>query len=316
MTRTAPYHHADGTNCWTVDCSRGHKESVTGFQAFVKEWSTDPVLAASITESKPSDDAKLELAKLLPKANRIRRGLNKFLRRHETDWELRSQMRNKYGEKYNALSSYMQYDYLMVNSRLRGGKAWAEFLETKRKDESAYGDKIDPKEYAARADEAIGHMDYMLEELKTISPSEHKVLYRYEFPYAGDVKSHVENFKVGDVIDVPAFTSTSPDPNVMIDTANESWNAGKDFYVYEIVSNRGLDLYKVAGNSGVGSNEREVLLPRNSRLQVHRILEAPYETSLEWHEQQLRGYFGYKNHERKPVLKKRLHVVQLIDVTG
>jgi len=40
VTRKAPYIHADGSNCWTKNCSRGHTSSVApeSKDSFIKEW--------------------------------------------------------------------------------------------------------------------------------------------------------------------------------------------------------------------------------------------------------------------------------------
>jgi len=318
-TRSAPYRHADGSNCWTKHCSRGSSApTITGspipeeLTSFMSEWAK-PV---KITNERTQASAFLHL---LPAAGRLRQGAGGIP--SESDRQRRYELQAELGkESSDTITHYMQYEYEKVNALLRGKQAWRDFVAQDRAEKvERFGERDWSEEnLQLQAKTSIAKLDTALTKLSRILPPKLQLLYRYEFAPTGF--SHADaltKFQPGQVIDAPSYTSTTPNPNLIVHMLNSDYHMkDKEMYVYEIVSNRGVNVFESNGFGGSTHMEQEVLIPRNSQYRVHRVFEAPYKTGHTAVEQEQLGYYGYRDNWKKPVTKKRLTIIQLIDVTN
>jgi len=93
-------------------------------------------------------------------------------------------------------------------------------------------------------------------------------------------------------------------------------NEPKEMVTFEIISKRGVPFYPYQIGGGLTGAEQEVVLPRNSKFKVHRVIQAPYEMTYSRAFNQNAGFNGnQRDGYHRELKKKRFTVIQLIDVT-
>lgn len=260
--------HPDGTNCYTKNCKR-RSSSTSNIDGFLNN------LRQHIETLKPfPDDTAKRLGLNTPdKADEIKR------LQDETD-EYFAQLEVK---DRNLISRYAHTSFRYVNDYLNGGKDFIENHYLLRK-----GNAIDPEEadhliLAAKRD--IPELDRVL---ATYTPqsSEPRKLYRAlrVLPNAPggkttkkDIQRFVEeNYKVGETIANKAYTSTSADSDYMLVACETK---PEQVIVHEIISYKGVPIYRSRNLGSIQSAEKELLIPRDATFRVVNIIEAEYVSS-------------------------------------
>lgn len=302
--RRAPYTHADGSGCWTKNCSIGNTKTNT--IQIIREWfNPSPNITESVIKSN---------ANLLQPSHQIRKGLNGL----EDDT---LQKLNKVSEEFDdslskdeiqAVVNYMQYGYEYINSMLRGKKYLENFIKHENKINKYH--HTTEEEYLSRGKKIIPLLDQAFKKFNR-NHTEEKVLYRgYRvkpkkgLTVAESVQQHInETYVVGEIIENKGYTSTSVDSDYMLLFAEKAKEPDA-VIVHEIVSRRGIPIEACGGDGGLTSVEHEALLPRNSKLRVVNITNAIYETTYNNSKNTALNFF-FKNSIRK----KKFIVIQMID---
>lgn len=304
--RHAPYKHADGSGCWTKNCSIGNTKIHT--IQIIQEWFNP--------SSNKAESVQLNVNKnLLQPSDRIRKGLNGL------NNEILKNL-NKVSEEFDdslskdemqAVVSYMQYGYEYVNSMLRGKKHLQNFIKHENKINKYH--HTTEEEYLSRGNKMIPLLDQAFKKFNR-HHTEEKVLYRgYRVkPQKGltnaeSVQKHInETYTVGEIIENKGYTSTSVDSDYMLLFAEKAQETNM-VIVHEIVSRRGIPIEACGGDGGLTSVEHETLLPRNSKLRVVNIINATFETSYDKNTKNTALRFFFKN----SIQKKKFIVIQMVD---
>ncbi len=118
-----------------------------------------------------------------------------------------------------------------------------------------------------------------------------------------------KNFPIGKTFVNKAFTSTSLDPDYMLGFAHHN---AEQVVVQEIISkSKGVPLHepsKILRSGSIQSAEREVLLPKNTKLQVVGVKEVMFESSYP------QGHPPYYSSYKDSPKRKKFLVIQLVEV--
>ncbi len=184
-------------------------------------------------------------------------------------------------EELKAIESYCEQDYLQINRFLYGNQEYANLLIKNK----------------------IKLLDRALK--KYPKPETPRVVYRAGKPYNANKPGHYEKFDtleqaedfyrreyfVGKIIEFKGFTSTTEDPNCLVDftapgfdshppqgtnseMTREQYNMslgtdGTSNIIYEIVTRDGVPLSSFSHT--YSEKEQEILLPRNARYKVKAV---------------------------------------------
>jgi len=301
-SRPAPYRHADGSNCWTKNCSLNNSNVIDTKEAFIKEW-FEPV------SLKPEDKA------LFLGSNRVRRGVNAVGDTSLAEYRAASEAFDASLDKdeVRALNHYMMNGFEYVNPILRGGDQLKVFIE--HETEISKYHHTTEEEYLERSIPIIAGVDKALSRYNR-SHSTPEVLYKAfkVRPLKGEtsenaIRRHVsESYRVGDIIENKGYTSTSIDSDYMLLFAERDTDL---IIIHEIVSKRGVPVEALGGSAGVTAVEHEVLLPRSSKFRVVNVMSATYESSYTPDSVSSGVKFFFKRN----ISRKKFVVVQMIDET-
>lgn len=241
--RSAPYRHADGTDCYTKDCSLGHVSSV--HQAVL-----DRNVSAYLTARAAEDKS----AQRVNTFRSLEYGTPLYKTFVEQSSALSSQAT---GKEVQAVVEYTGWAYQQYYS----------FFEGKNSDGSVFGSQYD-ESTRERLGKALNHGASQIDSFIAKGGKFKKPVqvFRGESVPAGKtLEQHLnETYPVGKSVNVKRFLSTSLDPKIASDItgSNES-------YVVVITTREGAMLDESTSEHGL--REKEVLLPRNRDYRVERV---------------------------------------------
>lgn len=256
-----------------------------------------------------------------PAARSVRRGINspddvgsveavKSLIQESESW------RDSLPEKEEfAVHWYSMHGFESVNAALRGGWSGEEFLAKKNEMTrlSAYAEFGG---YENMVKQNIDLIDSALN--KAPRTPEPRILYRsITIPRAGDQAQALDvakaKFAPGQTVTFPSYLSTSVDSDLMVYNAHRHNTKPEDVIVFEMLSSRGVSM-QGKGLGSIQNHEREVLMPRDSKMKVVKILDkVTFEST-----RPLPGRYnsdGWLNTFARLPKRARVTVVQLVDIT-
>jgi hypothetical protein len=179
-------------------------------------------------------------------------------------------------EQIEALRQYTGENWhTKVNNYLRNGYASGFTFEEGKLEETREKLEAELEKIIKPLDEAINSTTLL----------EDTVLYRGTSAFDGggefgrspeEILDNLENNRTTEIIDM-GFTSTSYDPEVAewfgeaqasSNPFNESSNTENSIIVYRINAKKGQKAYQVTGGSAAGRDEKELILPRNTKFKV------------------------------------------------
>lgn len=288
--------HEDGSNCYTKHCRRR------------KDYRGDRLFQETI------DDARTKiLTSLLPKTGEPRKGLNSAERSPEIE-TLRQEsdvfLQTLPVQDRNLLSQYQHVGFRGVNDYLNGGKDFIKTHYLQRK-----GQPIDEEEaehLTAYAVRTIPEIDRVLKNYNTLDANQktktYRPLYRaYTLYPEGKKKLTLEDvknqYRTGAVIKYAGYLSTSADSDYMLVADAESKG---QVIVHELVTDKGVPIYRKSSPGSVQHAEKEVLIPRDAKFKIVNVSEETYISSYP-EKLPFRVWGNFKR-------KKKFIVVQMVQV--
>jgi hypothetical protein len=314
MSQRTGVRQADGTICRKgANCKR-HSLSASIAQQ-IKTVNSAP---KKVAKPKPTANVKPVITShpLLLADGQVRSGLNGPQGQEELE-----QLHQDYDtliaaievSEKNILGRYKHNAFRYVNNYLIGGADYIKSFHLKNKGVVIEEDALESSVNAAKRD--YPQIDAVFKKYEKISDNKPRALYRSfrVFPSEGnsetspeDIKNYVQqNYKVGETVTNKSYTSTSIDSDfVLVDAARKP----EQIIVHEIVSSKGLPLYKRSGASqGIQNAEKEVLLPREATFRVVNITEATYDSSYEDHD-----ILPFPTWDGPVPQKKKFTVIQMV----
>jgi hypothetical protein len=248
-TRQAPYHHRDGSNCWTKNCSLEH---VGISDQFFKSGDISAFLDAKTLEEKSVKNPFLPETKSFRSLEYGSENYKLFIQQSE---ELQSQVS---GAEYQALSEYTGWAF----------KQFYGYLENQNRDGSEFGSQYDDETKAKLKNalaSGVKNLDSFVAKAGTL-PKPVQVFRGESLPAGTDLDATLaQRYPVGKTVNMKRFLSTSLDPKV----ASEITGDKKESYVLVIKTKTGAMLGGDISEQGL--REKEVILPRDRKYRVEKI---------------------------------------------
>lgn len=218
-------------------------------------------------------------------------------------------------DENNAVHWYQLFGHESVTPYLTFGPDSPQWKE-------AQGSRLADDDRAERvAKKNIALLDSAL--AKAPRSDEPQILYRsFRVPGArhsdtpGELRDeYVKSFEPGATISFPSYMSTSVDSDLMIYNTNSGRRRPDEFIVFEILSNRGVSLHDEERHSSLQSLEREMLLPRDSKMRVVKVIPRTTYANSRPNDFRYHHTSGFASSMAGAGRRVQLTVVQLLDIT-
>lgn len=309
---------ADGSVCRTGPSCRRHGGATgkpTNFSFFLGSLKAkiaaaqdDPIPEMTLAYN-PSQltDAKLSVNKIVKGVNAAGETKHPLLEQLNAESQ---EFEETFPEDLRDSIQHYVSSYEYVNMYLRDGRAGIEkYLTT----HFLYPEQMFPdmeasiNQYMGWAEERVKDMD---EAFNTYRRPENnmRALFRSErVPEGRSMEQHLAKFTPGTIIENKNYTSTSVDSDYMLVVNNPGENKDR-IVVFEILSKEGIPVHKYDDFPGSPSfAEREVLLKRNSKFKVEKVVTRKFMTSYPNGKPQ-----GGQNSNGIP--KAEMVVIQMVEV--
>ena len=285
MTQTAPYKHKDGSNCWTVDCSRGnastsdseYKQMMAKIDATFQPKEKQP--PTTIAGTQWDDQSYLKygftpINKTKPFFQEAALTEEESIQESKRDLFLASESEKK------ALVYFSTDNYDWVNGALyskeslpsvKGSRAnFGDGTVDTQITSVASGEQFAEDQYitpeSERTQEALKEVVNTLDTALDKAPrTKTRLLYRGVQPN-GQIDGKPawlwakQNAPVGKVLKFDGYLSTTSE----YETANKTYASDKESVIFEIRTPEGLNISSISSYS----DEQEVLLPRGEQYAV------------------------------------------------
>ncbi len=300
MVTKSPYKLADGSNCGTKDCSRGHRKNIVPPALLPKL--TDDLFIQKLRSMYVDNPNLLDME--ITVHNRKRQGANfeNYIKPnlapteevealgHELDEDALALIKKfnehvlqaqseRTSEENDALTKYSGIHFLPVREYITNPDQW-------RKNAKNFDEKLASRgEQPNRlAEQREIELQKLITDLDVATGREYKLgvpVWRGIIPQKeysdvlGEKWAEELGYKQGETISFGTFTSTSIDPGVAkLYAASNSWEEACGI-VFKIHPKRGTGLEKTNEDShseySVQSAEREIVLPRDAKYKVLKV---------------------------------------------
>lgn len=266
--------HDDGSNCYTKNCKRRTASSSPLQNSLTQQIS-------SLKEQQANTPSQLIPSGIVRKGLNSKEGRDKLEELYVASEKFEETLTR---EQKNSLSRYKFTTFRYVNDYLNGGKKFLADHYLARKGSKM--SKEDVESYAQAAERDIPALDNALSAYS--GNKEPQRLFRAYRVYPSkpggkttkkDIQDYVASkYKIGEVIEHPAYLSTSADSDYMLVSCEMK---PEQIIVHEILSDKGVPLVERnrPGVKSIQNAEKEHLIPRGAKLRVVNISEETYSSS-------------------------------------